>query len=157
MSEGARHDHGYVMVRCLRPFPISQPVFLFTPFLFLSTITTRMTEVNLSILAERYQALRNEENAESEKQDVMKALGQQLGAEGNPAADILTRMGKPDELTPTLNASATMHTMPGPVMPSSATEPPYYFVYSLNKDRSLYFKIDPVKETVISSGWTSAD
>jgi len=44
----------------------------------------------------------------------LKALGDQLGLPGTPAADILSKLGKPDELTPTLDHSqASIQTMPG--------------------------------------------
>lgn len=43
-----------------------------------------------------------------------KALGDQLGLPGTPAADILSKLGKPDELTPTLDHSqVSVQTMPG--------------------------------------------
>lgn len=43
-----------------------------------------------------------------------KALGDQLGLPGTPAADILSKLGKPDELTPTLDHSQiSVQTMPG--------------------------------------------
>jgi hypothetical protein len=40
-------------------------------------------------------------------------LGDQLGLPGTPAADILSRLGKPDEMTPSLQGSAAIQTMPG--------------------------------------------
>ncbi|KAI9483060.1 MAG: hypothetical protein EXX96DRAFT_478715, partial [Benjaminiella poitrasii] len=48
----------------------------------------------------------------------------------------------------------------GPMIPSggastdSANQQPFYFVYYLEPKKDyLYFKIDPVKETVITSDW----
>lgn len=47
----------------------------------------------------------------------IKALGDHLGLPGTPAADILSKLGKPDELTPTLDHSqASIQTMPGKFM-----------------------------------------
>ncbi|KAI8338810.1 hypothetical protein BD560DRAFT_412745 [Blakeslea trispora] len=133
-----------------------------------------MVETNLNELVSSYQALRQipgqvgggeyDERIDSptgEKYQVMKALGEQLGVSGTPAANILSKLGKPDELTPSLeNADASIQTMPGPMMPSegaagtTASQPPFYFVYNLvPKKDYLYFKIDPVKEVVITSDW----
>ncbi|KAI8080270.1 uncharacterized protein B0P05DRAFT_540644 [Gilbertella persicaria] len=129
-----------------------------------------MAEDTLNELATKYQSLRQipgrigggeyDERIDSstgEKYHVMKALGEQLGLPGTPAADILSKLGKPDELTPTLDqSSASIQTMPGPAIPTSeqSTQHPFYFVYHLKpKQDYLYFKIDPVKETVIISDW----
>ncbi|KAI8971485.1 hypothetical protein BDF20DRAFT_915300 [Mycotypha africana] len=118
---------------------------------------------NMNDLAEKYQGLRNDPNASQEdKYAVMKALGDQLGLPGTPAADILPKLGKPDELTPSLdgNNSAFIQTMPGPMIPNQqqanteSKQPPYYLVYYLKpKEQYLYFKVDSEKETVITSGW----
>ena len=46
----------------------------------------------------------------------LQSLGDQLGLPGTPAADILARLGKPDELTPSLQgdaAAAAVPVMPG--------------------------------------------
>ncbi|OBZ91500.1 hypothetical protein A0J61_00448 [Choanephora cucurbitarum] len=129
-----------------------------------------MVENNLNELVNTYQALRQipgqvgggeyDERVDSldgEKYQVMKALGEQLGTADTPAANILSKLGKPDELVPTLdNGDASVQTMPGPMIPSegAASQPPFYFVYNLRPKKDyLYFKIDPVKEVVISSGW----
>ncbi|KAI7855914.1 hypothetical protein BDC45DRAFT_505052 [Circinella umbellata] len=103
------------------------------------------------------------DSPEGEKFKVMKSLGDQLGLPGTPAADILARLGKPDELTPSLQgdaAAAAIPLMPGPTMDASATastqqqQPPYFLVYYWRqKNDYLYFKIDPIKETVITSDW----
>ncbi|KAI9366685.1 hypothetical protein BD770DRAFT_311944 [Pilaira anomala] len=133
-----------------------------------------MAEENINTLAEKYQELRNipgkvgggeyDERVDSptgEKYKVLKALGDQLGLPGTPAADILSRLGKPDELTPSLQQqSAAVLTMPGPAIPAGdgasaeGASQAFYFVYNLRpKEDYLYFKIDPVKETVITSDW----
>ncbi|KAL9548557.1 hypothetical protein MBANPS3_005627 [Mucor bainieri] len=140
-----------------------------------------MSEENVNTLAEKYQSLRNVpgkvgggeydervDSASGEKYQVMKALGDQLGLPGTPAADILSKLGKPDELTPTLDHSqASIQTMPGPAIPasgdgnaneSSANQQSFYFVYNLvPKKHYLYFKIDPVNEKVITSDWHKSD
>lgn len=94
-----------------------------------------MAEENINTLADKYQQLRNSSGDEEEKYTVLKvtfkgkyvksvalnitlpkkqALGDQLGLPGTPAADILSKLGKPDELTPSLDQSpATIQTMPG--------------------------------------------
>ncbi|CAO3611631.1 unnamed protein product [Mucor hiemalis] len=119
-----------------------------------------MAEDNVNTLAEKYQQIRNSSGNEEEKHTVLKALGDQLGLPGTPAADILSKLGKPDELTPSLeHSSATVQTMPGPAIPAggASTESAaqaFYFVYNVRpKQEYLYFKIDPVKETVITSDW----
>ncbi|GAA5812720.1 hypothetical protein MFLAVUS_006178 [Mucor flavus] len=134
-----------------------------------------MAEENINTLAEKYQKLRSipgkvgggeyDERVDSptgEKYTVLKALGEQLGLPGTPASDILSKLGKPDELTPSLQQkSATIQTMPGPAIPAGeggasaeSAGQAFYFVYNLRpKEDYLYFKIDPVKETVITSDW----
>ncbi|KAI7907754.1 uncharacterized protein BX663DRAFT_491928 [Cokeromyces recurvatus] len=122
-----------------------------------------MSEDNLNDLALKYQSLRNGSSKgadNDEKYKIMKTLGDQLGLPGTSAADILSKLGKPDELTPSLEHSteAVLQTMPGPTIPtaSSATtnQQPFYFVYYLEPKKDyLYFKIDPIKETVITSDW----
>ncbi|KAL7324550.1 hypothetical protein PS15p_209729 [Mucor circinelloides] len=140
-----------------------------------------MSDENVNTLAEKYQSLRNVpgkigggeydervDSASGEKYQVMKALGDQLGLPGTPAADILSKLGKPDELTPTLDHSqASIQTMPGPAIPSSgggnanensANQQSFYFVYNLvPKKHYLYFKIDAVNEKVITSDWHKSD
>ncbi|KAI8369419.1 uncharacterized protein BYT42DRAFT_584381 [Radiomyces spectabilis] len=117
---------------------------------------------NLNTLGQRFQSLRAEHDSE-EKKNVMMALADQLGLPGTPAADILSRFGKPDELTPQLEGDnqAFVATMPGIALGeggvstnASGPEKAYYLVY-YNKPQVdyLYFKIDPVKETVITSEW----
>ncbi|KAG2208273.1 uncharacterized protein EV154DRAFT_460870 [Mucor mucedo] len=134
-----------------------------------------MAEENINTLAEKYQELRNipgkvgggeyderVDSPEGEKYTVLKALGEQLGLPGTPAADILSRLGKPDEMTPSIGQqSATIQTMPGPVIPggsSGESAQSFYFVYNITPKKDyLYFKIDPVKETVITSGWNRSN
>ncbi|KAI8339988.1 hypothetical protein BC941DRAFT_468264 [Chlamydoabsidia padenii] len=122
-----------------------------------------MTDVNLHTLGEEYQQLRHiatdkgsDEQQLERKYNVMNTIVEQLGLPGTPAADILSTLGKPDELVPLLQNDATSLMMPGPVMEgqSSTARPPYYFVYYCRgKQDSFYFKIDSVKETVITSDW----
>lgn len=99
----------------------------------------------------------------------IKALGDQLGLPGTPAADILSKLGKPDELTPSLDqSSATIQTMPGkqiyasgetandntvihnfkgPAIPAGGASAEsaaqaFYFVYNVRpKQEYLYFKV----------------
>ncbi|KAF7729228.1 hypothetical protein EC973_004757 [Apophysomyces ossiformis] len=131
-----------------------------------------MAEDNLSALAQKFQELRSRpgkygggehdevvDSPDGEKFQVMKALGDQLGLPGTPAATILSHLGKPDELTLML-PQAALPTMPGPaIMTESAQadpsqQQPFYFVYYWrHKHDYLYFKIDPTKETVITSQW----
>lgn len=121
--------------------------------------------------------------------NVFQALSDQLGLPGTPAADILSKLGKPNEMTASLDQGVSIQTMPGkspdslcrlshlfegPVVPESTAENsglvPFYFVYNLiPKKLYLFFKvntytiialtnhfgkkIDPVKETVITSDW----
>lgn len=41
-------------------------------------------------------------------------MGDQLGLPGTPAADILSKLGKPDEMTPSLeHGQVSIQTMPG--------------------------------------------
>ncbi|CDS08937.1 hypothetical protein LRAMOSA10297 [Lichtheimia ramosa] len=135
-----------------------------------------MSEESVIALGEKFQQLRNrpgkydgaeyDENVDSfegEKYKVMKGLSDQLGLPGTPAADVLARLGKPDELTPSLQGEPAAPVMPGPVVgagadagvaATAAQQPPYYFVYYWrHKHDYLYFKIDPIKETVITSEW----
>lgn len=42
-----------------------------------------------------------------------KGLSDQLGLPGTPAADVLARLGKPDELTPSLQGEPAAPVMPG--------------------------------------------
>ncbi|KAG0171882.1 hypothetical protein DFQ28_008534 [Apophysomyces sp. BC1034] len=133
-----------------------------------------MADDNLTALAQRFQELRSRpgkygggehdevvDSPDGEKFQVMEALGDQLGLPGTPAADILSRLGKPDELTLMLPHNV-VPTMPGPAILSGSVEAeslrqqqqPFYFVYYWrHKHDYLYFKIDPVKETVITSQW----
>ncbi|KAG1452937.1 hypothetical protein G6F56_007693 [Rhizopus delemar] len=126
---------------------------------------------NINTLAQKYQELcqipgktgggEYDERVDSptgEKYQVMKALSDQLGLPGTPAADILSKLGKPNEMTASLDQGVSIQTMPGPVVPESTAENsglvPFYFVYNLiPKKLYLFFKIDPVKETVITSDW----
>ncbi|KAG0793734.1 hypothetical protein G6F29_010133 [Rhizopus arrhizus] len=138
----------------------------------------RWCSISPVVEAQKYQELRHisgkaggseyDERVDSptgEKYQVMKALGDQLGLPGTPAADILSKLGKPDEMTPSLeHGQVSIQTMPGPVIPESAStanehggQVPYYFVYNLvPKKAYLYFKIDPIKETVITSDWNNS-
>lgn len=97
-------------------------------------------------------------------------MGDQLGLPGTPAADILSKLGKPDEMTPSLeHGQVSIQTMPGkkrererkfmhmsvshsilgPMIPESAStanehggQVPFYFVYNLVPKKSyLYFKV----------------
>ncbi|KAI8143802.1 hypothetical protein BJV82DRAFT_609493 [Fennellomyces sp. T-0311] len=135
-----------------------------------------MSDESLATLGQKFQQLRGRpgkysggeydeaiDSPEGEKFKVMKALGDQLGLPNTPAADILARLGKPDELTQSLQSqSASVPVMPGPAIDAAVEtqqqQPPYYFVYYWRqKSEYLYFKIDPVKETVITSEWHLAD
>ncbi|PHZ15858.1 uncharacterized protein RHIMIDRAFT_233467 [Rhizopus microsporus ATCC 52813] len=116
------------------------------------------TSDNLNVLSQRYQELRQISRSSGrdydEKYQVMKALGDQLGLPGTPAAEILSKFGKPDEMTPSLGqGQASVAMMPGPVIPGSVTassgegsgQPPYYFVYYLiPKKEYLYFKVGSI-------------
>ncbi|ORY97852.1 hypothetical protein BCR43DRAFT_490465 [Syncephalastrum racemosum] len=130
-----------------------------------------MSDKNVNALGERFQELRslqgqynggefNEtvDSPNGEKYQVMKSLGDQLGLPGTAAADILARLGKPDELTPSLQSSAGVPVMPGPAMTGGQVQQQqqqsYYLVYYWRQKHDyLYFKIDPVNETVITSDW----
>ncbi|KAI9321630.1 hypothetical protein BX666DRAFT_1850902 [Dichotomocladium elegans] len=132
-----------------------------------------MADESVIALGEKFQQLRklagkysggeyNEavDAPDGEKFKVMKALEGQLGHPGTPAADILSRLGKPDELTPSLQGNAGIPIMPGPALDAAGVttqqsqQPPYYFVYYWRQKHDyLYFKIDSVKETVIGAGW----
>ncbi|KAI8874854.1 hypothetical protein K501DRAFT_264332 [Backusella circina FSU 941] len=120
-----------------------------------------MSTDNINNLAQEFQELRNNADTNEEKKlQVMKALGDQLGLPGTPAAIILSSLGKPDELSPSLqNMPASVLTMPGPAIPSGASaesgqQQAYYFRYYVQPKKDfLYFKIDNDKETVITSGW----
>ncbi|KAI9495776.1 hypothetical protein BDB00DRAFT_811675 [Zychaea mexicana] len=138
-----------------------------------------MADESVVALGQRFQQLRGRpgkygggeydeaiDSPEGEKFKVMKALGDQLGLPGTPAADLLARFGKPDELTPSLQSQGgggAVPLMPGPTMDASAAtgqqqqQPPYFLVYYWRqKSDYLYFKIDPIKETVITSDWNLA-
>ncbi|KAL1928837.1 hypothetical protein VTP01DRAFT_2623 [Rhizomucor pusillus] len=129
-----------------------------------------MSDDNVTVLAQKFQQLRGrpgkygggeyDEEIDSPDGEKFRSLGDQLGLPGTPAAQILSHLGKPDELTPTLQHSAGVPVMPGPAISGgsevSATQqqPPYYLVYYWRQKHDyLYFKIDPVKETVITSDW----
>ncbi|RUS19840.1 hypothetical protein BC937DRAFT_86819 [Endogone sp. FLAS-F59071] len=144
-----------------------------------------MADENISVLSEKFSSLRalkghynggefnkDIDGPQGEKHQVMKALGDQLGLPNTPASEILQRLGNPDDLTlmPPGDYPPTVAMMPGPVLPTAeqgAMNPalqqqqsqpqPYYLVYYWRgKHDYLYFKIDPVKETVITSGWYGA-
>ncbi|SAM09582.1 hypothetical protein [Absidia glauca] len=116
-----------------------------------------MTDINLHALGEEYQQLRHvtagkgSDEQQEKKYLVLNTIVEQLGLPGTPAADILSTLGKPDELVPLLQHDASAMMMPGPVMGGSSTaaRPPYYFVYyNKGKHDYFYFKIDSVKETL---------
>ncbi|GAB5592334.1 hypothetical protein Unana1_07234 [Umbelopsis nana] len=135
---------------------------------------------NIKALSDQFQALRsvkghyqggdfNEQTdaPNGAKHHAMKVLGEQFGAPNTPATEVLAHLGKPDELTPTLPdelSSSQQHvaTMPGPVVSAGgesadALQKPYYLVYYWrSKHDYLWFKVDPVKETVINSDWYQA-
>ncbi|KAI8088878.1 uncharacterized protein BX664DRAFT_331644 [Halteromyces radiatus] len=119
-----------------------------------------MADGNLHQLGEEYQQLRqtpNQKDKQERKYQVMNTIVEQLGLPGTPAADILSTLGKPDEMTPLLQHEVAPTMMPGPVIDdghSTTIRPPYYFVYYCQgKQDYYYFKIDSVKETVITSDW----
>ncbi|KAL0087796.1 hypothetical protein J3Q64DRAFT_1847919 [Phycomyces blakesleeanus] len=119
----------------------------------------------LSALSQKYQQLKTEgSDSNDNKYKVMKAMADQLGLPGTPAADILSHFGKPDELTPSLQQQGQAHiaTMPGPAFDAATasalggnqSNSSYYLVYYLkSKNEYLYFKVDSAKETVITSDW----
>ncbi|KAI9253857.1 hypothetical protein BDA99DRAFT_519182 [Phascolomyces articulosus] len=85
-----------------------------------------MADESVIALGQKFQQLRGKpgkysggeydesiDSKEGEKFKVMKSLGDQLGLPGTPAADILARLGKPDELTPSLQGAAPVPLMPG--------------------------------------------
>ncbi|CAO3673892.1 unnamed protein product [Umbelopsis vinacea] len=135
---------------------------------------------NFKALSEQFRALRNVKghysggdfNEQTDapngaKHNAMKLLGERFGAPNTPAAEVLSHLGKPDELTPTLPhelSSNQQHvaTMPGPAVPSGAEsaqalQKPYYLVYYWrSKHDYLWFKIDSVKEIVLQSDWYQA-
>ncbi|ORZ14483.1 hypothetical protein BCR42DRAFT_417001 [Absidia repens] len=127
-----------------------------------------MADVNLHALGEEFQQLRQKsgkdlsEQDQERKQQVMNSIVEQLGLPGTPAADLLSTLGKPDEMVPLLqydnDQQVSAQVMPGPVLDgqqaASTVRPPYYFVYYCRgKHDHYYFKIDSVKETVITSDW----
>ncbi|CAO3590596.1 unnamed protein product [Absidia cylindrospora] len=129
-----------------------------------------MADVNLHALGEEFQQLRRQfgkdlcPQDQERKQQVMNSIVEQLGLPGTPAADILSTLGKPNEMVPLLqydnDQQVSAQLMPGPVVDgdgqqtASAVRPPYYFVYYCRgKHDHYYFKIDSVKETVITSDW----
>ncbi|KAI8584395.1 hypothetical protein K450DRAFT_219667 [Umbelopsis ramanniana AG] len=132
---------------------------------------------NIQALSTQFQSLRNVQGhymggdfneqvdaPNGAKHNAMKALGERFGAPATPATEVLSHLGKPDELTPTLPHELTSQhvaTMPGPAVPGSesaeALQKPYYLVYYWrSKHDYLWFKVDPVKETVINSDWYQA-
>ncbi|RUS27212.1 hypothetical protein BC938DRAFT_483582 [Jimgerdemannia flammicorona] len=143
------------------------------PHTYHSQAHSVMADENLSVLSNEFHTLRSiqghynggefnpdVDGPRGRKYQVMKvgltvvsvryfaALGDQLGLPNTPASDILQRLGKPDELTPTLNNGGETHVamMPGPAIPSTEQgqqQPqPYYLVYYWrNKHDYLYFKV----------------
>ncbi|CAO3651585.1 unnamed protein product [Cunninghamella echinulata] len=127
-----------------------------------------MADTGLHTLGQEYQKYKNKglqlnEKEKQEKKELLTKIVEQLGLPGIAAADILSTLGKPDELTPVLQKDIkTASLLPGPVMDSkvdtNSNLPPYYFVYYLgSKSEYYYFKIDAVKETVITSDWKNDD
>ncbi|KAJ2963906.1 hypothetical protein NQZ79_g1072 [Umbelopsis isabellina] len=98
------------------------------------------------------------------KHNAMKVLGEHFGKPDTPATEVLSHLGKPDELSPVLpHEMSNQHVaaMPGPVVPGSESaqglEKPYYLIYHWRgKHDYLWFKVDPAKETVLQSDWYQA-
>ncbi|KAI9302291.1 hypothetical protein BJ944DRAFT_290269 [Cunninghamella echinulata] len=127
-----------------------------------------MADTGLYSLGQEYQKYKNkglqlDEKEKQEKKELLTKIVEQLGLPGIAAANILSVLGKPDELTPVLQKDVkTASLLPGPVMDSKVDSnsnlPPFYFVYYLgSKSEYYYFKIDAVKETVITSDWKNDD
>ncbi|CAO3651844.1 unnamed protein product [Cunninghamella blakesleeana] len=130
-----------------------------------------MADSNLYALGEEYdkykkKGLQLTEVEKLEKKEVLTKIVEQLGLPGTSAASILSTLGKPDELTPVLEKEIkTASLLPGPVIdakvdpnPNSNNLQPYYFVYYIgSKSEYYYFKIDAVKETVITSDWKKGE
>ncbi|KAI8644887.1 hypothetical protein BD408DRAFT_412663 [Parasitella parasitica] len=120
-----------------------------------------MSDQRMEDLANEYRTLRDDKDSGSDRlYEVMKALGEQLGVPNTLGKNILSTLGKPDEVKQSISHDqVSVQTMPGPAIPSSATtessdnQQPYYLVYDLSPNKHLYFKIDSAKETVITSGW----
>ncbi|CAO3607479.1 unnamed protein product [Cunninghamella echinulata] len=105
---------------------------------------------------------------QNEKVKVLKNLGNLLGQEGTPAQQVLTHLGQPDDIKPSLNGVSILPTMPGPVISSELSQDnnnnnnkrggdqALYFIYYGQSDRKeenyLYFKVNE-NETIATSGW----
>ncbi|CEP16825.1 hypothetical protein [Parasitella parasitica] len=127
----------------------------------LSDSTANMSDKDVKVLAEKYQALRNDKGSDSDElYKVMKELGERLGSHDTPGAEVLSTLGKPDKLRPSIDSDkVSVQTMPGPAIPSSTTtsfddQKSYYLVYNFEpKKQYLFFKIDSITEKVVTSGW----
>ncbi|KAF9580888.1 hypothetical protein BGW38_002283 [Lunasporangiospora selenospora] len=123
------------------------------------------------------------DNFDGDKHQVMQKLGEHFGKRGTPAKDILSTMGKPDDVRASLDSDENFQAamMPGPVlggggshqenlatgaglgdvgttmMPNSAAEQGMYFIYKWRGNHDyLWFKIDAIDEKVIESSWYHA-
>ncbi|KAK9765788.1 hypothetical protein K7432_005604 [Basidiobolus ranarum] len=97
------------------------------------------------------------------KHELLKSLQETFGKAGTPATEVILNLGKPDELSPTLNLQEGISplTMPGPAL-SESTKPAtsnssYYLIYHWRgRHDYAYFKVDAEEEKIIESGWYNA-
>ncbi|ORX88667.1 hypothetical protein K493DRAFT_410884 [Basidiobolus meristosporus CBS 931.73] len=97
------------------------------------------------------------------KHELMKSLQTTFGQAGTPASEVILHLGKPDELSPTLNPQEGISplTMPGPALSDGVTSAPsnssYYLIYHWRgRHDYAYFKVDAEAEKVLESGWYNA-
>ncbi|KAL1916249.1 uncharacterized protein VTP21DRAFT_5866 [Calcarisporiella thermophila] len=161
----------------MKSFPLLILFFLLITQIFAQNPPSSMSDQELKTQGLELQSLRQKkghyqgatfdqeiDGFQGRKHRLMVALGEALGKPGTPAQKVIETMGKPDQLTPSLDeqAAPTVAVMPGPVVPSGtstqSTEPNfYYLVYEWRgKHDYLWFQVDSKTENVLSSGWYNA-